>query len=562
MNRYEGGCTTVVIGKKASATGHVLIGHNEDDDKSIVMVHSVPHEKHEAGEFVTFGDRPGVKIPQVRETAGYIWSEVRRPNGGISFGDSFFNEYGVAVVTNSANPGKAPEDENGSQDPYLATMGLGYGVRRLVAERAKTAREGLDVIIELVEKYGYFSSRTYQIADKDECWAVMLTRGKRLVAKRVPDDEVYFMPNHYTIHTLEPSDKKNFYYTPDIVDFAIKNGWYTPAKPGDYSDFDFAQAYQGMDRPYNMARARNGWGILGFEKEWEDCVAAGNWRPFSFKAHRKYTIEDCKALLRSHYEGRSDFLQDWVAYTDQWKVETPAGGGCGRATSDSLIRWEKIADGWRKGSTGALSGSDAMPGGALRQDPSAIEGTPTQYPRDPHQALDDPYTICCGSTVESTVVDFADDPAATCVYRAWRKPCTNPYVPLFIGNLKVPSSYAWMRRELADATHFDPPAEEFVYDPSTAFWNYENLIWQSELDYGFAHSVFGPDIERIEADWAGEIAEVRAKYEELKAEDSQLAKAYLSEFSDGKARFSLHWVRRTTQRIGKKKYLLNQNVPE
>ena len=180
MNRYEGGCTTVVIGKKASATGHVLIGHNEDDDKSIVMVHSVPHEKHEAGEFVTFGDRPGVKIPQVRETAGYIWSEVRRPDGGISFGDSFFNEYGVAVVTNSANPGKAPEDENGSQDPYLATMGLGYGVRRLVAERAKTAREGLDVIIELVEKYGYFSSRTYQIADKDECWAVMLTRGKRL----------------------------------------------------------------------------------------------------------------------------------------------------------------------------------------------------------------------------------------------------------------------------------------------------------------------------------------------------------------------------------------------
>ena len=166
MNRYEGGCTTVVIGRKASATGHVLIGHNEDDDKSIVMVHSVPHEKHEADEFVTFGDRPGVKIPQVRETAGYIWSEVRRPNGGISFGDSFFNEYGVAVVTNSANPGKAPEDENGSQDPYLATMGIGYGVRRLVAERAKTAREGLDVIIELVEKYGYFSSRTYQIADK------------------------------------------------------------------------------------------------------------------------------------------------------------------------------------------------------------------------------------------------------------------------------------------------------------------------------------------------------------------------------------------------------------
>ncbi len=273
--------------------------------------------------------------------------------------------------------------------------------------------------------------------------------------------------------------------------------------------------------------------------KWEDCVAAGNWRHFSFKAHRKYTIEDCKALLRSHYEGRPDFLMDWTAYTDQWELVETAGG-------------------YKKASAEALNRSVPAEG-ILRQAPPE---TQTSYPRDPHQALDDPYTICCGSTVESTVVDFADDPAATCVYRAWRKPCTNPYVPLFIGNLKVPSSYAWMRRELADATHFDPPAEEFVYDPSTAFWNYENLIWQSELDYGFAHSVFGPDIERIEADWEAEVAQARAKYEELKAEDPQLAKAFLSEFSDGKARFSLHWTQRTVQRIGKKKYLINQNVPE
>ena len=311
-----------------------------------------------------------------------------------------------------------------------------------------------------------------------------------------------------------------------VSHFAPFNGWE-------------GQAYQGMDRPYNMARARNGWGILGFEKEWEDCVAAGNWRHFSFKAHRKYTIEDCKALLRSHYEGRPDFLMDWTAYTDQWELVETAGG-------------------YKKASAEALNRSVPAEG-ILRQAPPE---TQTSYPRDPHQALDDPYTICCGSTVESTVVDFADDPAATCVYRAWRKPCTNPYVPLFIGNLKVPSSYAWMRRELADATHFDPPAEEFVYDPSTAFWNYENLIWQSELDYGFAHSVFGPDIERIEADWEAEVAQARAKYEELKAEDPQLAKAFLSEFSDGKARFSLHWTQRTVQRIGKKKYLINQNVPE
>ena len=500
--RYEGGCSTVVIGKNASATGHVLIGHNEDDDKSIVMVHSVPRQKHEKGEFVTFGDRPDVRIPQVPETAAYIWSEVRRPDGGISFGDSFFNEYGVVIVTNSANPGKAPEDKTGSQDPYLATMGIGYGVRRLLGERAKSARDGLDIIIELVEKYGYFSSRTYQIADKDECWVVQLTRGKRLVAKRVPDDHVYFMPNHYTIHALEPSDKVNFYYTPDIVDFAIENGWYKPAKNGDYSDFDFAKAYQqGEDRDYNTMRARNGWPMLGFEKEWKAYSKDGNMRPFSFKAHRKYTIEDCKALMRTHYEDRP----------------------------------ESVKGGWWKNGT---------------------------YLRDPHQTLDDPRTICCGTTVESTVVDFADDPAATCVYRAWRKPCTNPYVPLFLGSLKVPSSYAWMDRRLADATHFDPPDEEFVYSPDTAFWQVENLIWLTELDYNFAHGILAPEVAKIEEAWQPEIEAARAQYYDMKKEDPQLAKAYLSEFSDAKARYALHWVRRMTQTIGRRKYRINQNLPE
>ncbi len=500
--RYEGGCSTVVIGKAASATGRVLVGHNEDDDISLVQVHSVPRKRHEPGETVSFGDRPDVKIPQAPETLAFYWSEVRRP-GGISFGDCFFNECGVAVVTNSCNPGKIPGKTDADKEAFLAAQGLGYGVRRLLGERARSAREGLAIIIELVEKYGYFSGRCYQIADKDECWAVQLTRGKYLVAKRIPDDHVYFMPNHYTIHALEPSDKENFYYTPGIVENAIENGWYRPAVPGDYSDFDFAKAYQTEgERPYNTMRTRNAWPILGFETEWLASEAAGCVRPFSFKAHRKYTIDDCKALLRTHYEGREDSL-----------ARADANGG-------------------------------------------------VTYPCDPHQTLDDPYTICCGSTVESTVFDFADDPAACCMYRTWRKPCTNPYVPIFLGQLKALPGYAWMTADEADATHFDPPAEEFQYRPDAVYWNAQNLIWQTELDYGFARGILAPEIERIEKGWDEEVRAARARYEELKAQDAQLAAAYLSSFSEAKAIFASHWLLRMTQTIGDRRYRRNQGLPE
>jgi dipeptidase len=494
--RYEGGCSTVVFGKNASATGRVILGHNEDDSLSTVQMHAVPRIRHAEGETVSFGDRPDVKIPQVPETAAFLWSEVRRP-GGISFGDCFFNEYGVAVVSNSCNPCRVPS--GCSEEEYLAGMGLGYAVRRLVAERAKSAREGLDIVIELVERYGYFGARTYQIADKDECWSVQVTRGKRLAAKRVPDGDVYFMPNHYTIHALEKSDRVNFYSSPDLVDFAVENGWYSPKIPGDFSDFDFAAAYNTEDRENCMMRARNAWPILGFEEEWNAGAARGELRPFSFPAKRKYGVDDAKALLRTHYEGRPESL-------------------------------------------------------------SVTEGGIVSYPCDPHQKDDIPYTICCGSTVESSVTEFADDPAATCVHRAWRKPCTNPYVPIFIGALRCPPGYEAMDPAGSDATHFDPPASDFEYDPSLAYWLTENLIWQTELDYGFAHALLAPEIASIEDGWKAEIEEAKSRYAELKLQDPGLAAEFLSSFSESKALFTIGWTKRMTQRIGRGKYLANQGL--
>ena len=297
--RYEGGCSTVVFGKNASATGRVIIGHNEDDSLSTVHLHSVPRMRHEPGETLCFGDRSDVKIPQVPETAAYIWSEVRRP-GGISFGDCFFNEYGVAVVSNSCNPCRTPKDADGCDEAYVQALGTGYAIRRIVAERARTAREGLDIVIDLVENYGYFGARTYQIADKDECWSVQVTKGRRLAAKRIPDDAVYFMPNHYTIHELEPSDRENFYYTEDLVGFAFDNGWYTPDFLGRVSDFDFAAAYNDEDRENCMIRARNAWPILGFEEEWEESASRGMLRPFSFSrtaSLRSYARFSASAML-------------------------------------------------------------------------------------------------------------------------------------------------------------------------------------------------------------------------------------------------------------------------
>ena len=188
----RGACSTVIIGKNASTTGKVIMGHNEDDDHSIAQAHIVPRMKHKPGEMVTFETGLAI-IPQVEETLGYLWTDVKCP-GGISFADTFVNECGVAIATNACRESR---DATGAEHDNWKDYNVGYALRRLIAERAHTAREGVKVAAELVEKYGYTSSRSYQIADKEEAWVLQVPRGYRCVAKRVPDDHVYYIPNHY-----------------------------------------------------------------------------------------------------------------------------------------------------------------------------------------------------------------------------------------------------------------------------------------------------------------------------------------------------------------------------
>ena len=86
------------------------------------------------------------------------------------------------------------------------TGGIGYGIRRLMAERAHTAKEAIDIAIKLLGEYGYFSEgRTYTVADKNEAWQIAIHKGNTWVARRVQDNEIVYIPNLSLIHISEPT---------------------------------------------------------------------------------------------------------------------------------------------------------------------------------------------------------------------------------------------------------------------------------------------------------------------------------------------------------------------
>jgi dipeptidase len=314
-------CSSIIVGKNASETGEVLLGHNEDNGGLIVMpLYIMPRMTHEPGEMIVM-EANRAQIPQVEETWGFTWSETRTPSGA-SFSDGFINEWGVAIV--SDNAGTSSE-----RDPVLVDGGIGYGIRRIAAERAKTAREAVEIMAELAETYGYSASgRSYQVADKDEGWMMQLVNGTHYAAQRVPDDEVAFIPNRYTIREVDMEDTENFIVSPDLITYAIDNGWYTPAVTGDYSDFDFAKAYQ---RTYSTTdiRQRNALSLLlGRE------IPVDEELPFSVKLDRKLGIEDVKELLRYHYEGTDDDLSNDYEVSPHYMGNRPI---CASSTQESSV---------------------------------------------------------------------------------------------------------------------------------------------------------------------------------------------------------------------------------
>ena len=281
-------CFSIVVGKDASADGCVIVAHNEDDTApQIVNHHKVPRRSFPAGAKVML--RNGGSLEQVEQTWAYLWSEMP----GLSFSDSYVNEWGVTVASDNC---PSREDK-----PELTDGGIGYMLRRLVAERAKTARDGVLLAGRLVERFGYVDSgRTYIIADPEEGWLFCVVNGRHWLARRVPDNGVAMVANTYTVHEVDLRNKANFLAAADIVDYAKSRGWYNPQAEG---PFDFARAYanpKAASSPNNTGRQWSGLMYVARGK-----LEPGPNLPFSVVPKHKLSVLDAMQILRHDKETES-----------------------------------------------------------------------------------------------------------------------------------------------------------------------------------------------------------------------------------------------------------------
>lgn len=282
------GCFSIVVGKNASTDGFVIMAHNEDDAPPQIVHHrKVPRKRYSPGEKVAL--RNGGRLDQVDETWAYIWSEMP----GMLFSDSYINEWGVGVTSDNC-----PSREDKAE---LTDGGIGYMLRRLVAERARTAREGVLLAGRLVERFGYIDSgRTYIICDPNEGWLFCVVNGKHWLARRVPDDEITMVANTYTIRRVDLSDVDHFLASADIIEYAVERGWCDPKED---RPFDFAAVYANPKAASNPSNSGRQW--AGLQYVAERPILAGLDLPFSVTPRRKVGAREIMEILRHDNEGKT-----------------------------------------------------------------------------------------------------------------------------------------------------------------------------------------------------------------------------------------------------------------
>ena len=222
-------CRSLIAGKKATADGSVIITYAADSHTLYGELYHQPAADHAPGSMRTVTEWDTGKIlGQIPEVA-----HTYRTLGNM-------NEHGLTIA----------ESTWGGREELAGSGLIDYGsLIYITLQRARTAREALKVMTELVEKYGYASSgESFSIADADEAWIMELIgkgkddKGAVWVARRVPDDCISGHANHARIHTF-PLDDPETLYSPDVISFARSKGYFN----GKDKDFSFSRAYAVTD---------------------------------------------------------------------------------------------------------------------------------------------------------------------------------------------------------------------------------------------------------------------------------------------------------------------------
>lgn len=312
-------CTTILAGTKATWNGSTLIARNDDNGNgsfstkrlAIVMPDQQPRLYHSVISHleIPLPDNPlkYTCVPNVDTSEKGIWaaSGINGANVAMTATETITTNARVMaadplVVYEPAKDGQ-PEKLGGIGEEDLVVITLPY---------IRSAREGVQRLGSLLEKYGTYENNGIAFSDHDEVWYLESVGGHHWIARRVPDNCYAVLPNMFTEDEFDLEDatttQKNFMASADIREFIEKNQLAIDKEP-----FNARLAFgshDDADHVYNTPRMWYGQRYFNpTTVKWDGEDAEFNPQsdnlPWCRKSEHLITVEDVKTVLSSTYQG-------------------------------------------------------------------------------------------------------------------------------------------------------------------------------------------------------------------------------------------------------------------
>ncbi|HEX9009983.1 MAG TPA: C69 family dipeptidase [Holophagaceae bacterium] len=287
-------CTNLLVTKGASKDGSTMITYAADS-------HTLYGE--------LYFKRGGTHLPgEMRDIVEWDTGKFlgRIPEAPVTYTRvGNMNEHQLAIAETTFGGRKELQVPSGIVD---------YGSLIYIAlERARTAREAIEVMTNLAETYGYASEgESFSIADPNEAWILeMIGKGKGQkgalwVAYRLPDGTISAHANQSRIRQFPLNDPKNALYSRDLIPFAREHGWFK----GEDRDFSFADTYAPLTYGALRFCEARVWSLFRRAAPSQDlpidyvkAVKGAKPLPLCIRPDHKLDVRDAMELMRDHYEG-------------------------------------------------------------------------------------------------------------------------------------------------------------------------------------------------------------------------------------------------------------------
>lgn len=285
-------CTGFIVGKDLTTDGSTLYGRTEDlepNHNKVFLVHE--RKTNIAGEKLV-DQANGFEWELPSESYKYTSVSDVTPADGI-FDEVGFNEYGVSI---SATVSASANDAIKKVDPYVSN-GLAESIlTTAVLPHVKTAREGVELIGDIVTKKGAAEGNIVTIADKDGVWYMELLSGHQYVAIKFPDDKYAVFPNTFFLGSVDFSDTANVVASKGVEEVAKKADSYKEVN----GKFHISQSY---NPPMSEADRSRAWaGITSLDP---DAPITYNDSYFDLmrSTDKKISVADVMKMQRNRFEG-------------------------------------------------------------------------------------------------------------------------------------------------------------------------------------------------------------------------------------------------------------------